>query len=464
MYRADHRPQLTFLEHFLDQEMALSPTLAYWDERLNDPAILAPFAPPCSPHRGRPTIPLATFVRLSVLRRLYDVGDEALCEEVRHNIQWRRFCHIPLRAPVPHPTTLVKLRKKLGPEVVHALNEVLAQQAQQRHLVRGRRWRQDTTVVEGDIHYPTDSRLLEDGVRQVTRIIRRLAAAGAAAADGFRDRGRSIHRRILAIAKVSRRRTDAARQDVRDLTAAIADRAAATQRAAQQVLEAVQAEIAAAGEAAADVLVRGRDHLAQATEVLGTVLTQTRQVLAGVKHLPDRVVSVFDPTARPIVKGKVGKPVEFGYKVAIDAGDDGFIVGWETAVGNRPDIRFVPPALDRHRRIFRRAPREAAMDRGYWDAQTVQDLEAADIYVAIPQRGKKSAARQTVERQRRFRRLQRWRAGGEGRIGLVKRRYQLRRSRYRGESGTDWWVGLGILAANLEWMRRHEGRRQAATA
>lgn len=191
--------------------------------------------------RGRPTIPLGLFGRLSVLRRLDDVGDEALCEEVRHNLQWRRFCHIPLHAPVPHPTTRVNLRKKLGPEVVHALHAVLTPQAPQRHLIRGRRGRQDTTVVESDIHYPPDRRLLEDGVRQVTRIVRRWAAAGTAAAAGFRDRGGSIQRRTLPIAKVSRRRTEAARQDVRDLTTAIADRAAATQRAAQKVWEAVQA-------------------------------------------------------------------------------------------------------------------------------------------------------------------------------------------------------------------------------
>ncbi len=376
MYRADRVPQLTFLETFLEQDMALSPTLAYWDACLDDPAVLAPFAKHFSATRGRPTVPLATFVRLSVWRRLYDVGDEALCAEVRHNLQWRRFCHIPLHAAVPHPTTLVKLRKKLGPEVVHALNDVLAQQAQRRHLIRGRRWRQDTTVVESDIHYPTDSRLLEDGVRRATRTVRRLAAAGVDAAQGFRDRARSIHRRILQIAKVARRRTDAAREEVQTITAAIADRAAAIERAAQAVLATVQAQVAAAGDAAADGLVRGRDRLAAATEALGSVLTQTRQVLGGTTHLPERVVSVVDPTARPFVKGKVGKPVEFGYKVAIDEVDDGFIVGWETAVGNRPDIRFLAPALARHRRLFRRAPREAAMDRGYWDRDTVQELEA----------------------------------------------------------------------------------------
>ncbi|MGC8489665.1 MAG: hypothetical protein ACP5QO_15805, partial [Clostridia bacterium] len=143
----------------------------------------------------------------------------------------------------------------------------------------------------------------------------------------------------------------------------------ATLRAAQQVL-------ATASDAAGAALGRGREALTQATEVLETVLTQTRHVLAGATHLSDRVVSVFDPTVRPIVKSKVGKPVEFGYKVAIDEVDHGFIVGWETAVGNRPDIRFLPRALDRHRRLFRRAPREAAMDRGYWDADTVADLDS----------------------------------------------------------------------------------------
>lgn len=109
----------------------------------------------------------------------------------------------------------------------------------------------------------------------------------------------------------------------------------------------------------------------------------------------------------------------------MDEADDGFIVGWATGVGNRPAIQVLALTLQRHAWLFGRAPREAGIDRGYWDRNTVHALETDHIYVARPKRGKKSAARQAVEPQPRLRRLQRWRAGGEARIGLVTRRYQL---------------------------------------
>ena len=126
--------------------------------------------------------------------------------------------------------------------------------------------------------------------------------------------------------------------------------------------------------------------------VLGQVLTQARRVLAGTTHIPDPVVSVVDPTARPIVKGKVGKPVEFGYKAALDEVDDGFIVGWETAVGNRPDIRFLPPALDRHRRLFQRPPGKR---RWTGTAGTGRPSRISKRSTSTcPKRGKKSTARQ----------------------------------------------------------------------
>lgn len=117
-------------------------------------------------------------------------------------------------------------------------------------------------------------------------------------------------------------------------------------------------------------------------------------MLDGAGPLPGCVVSVVDPTARPFVQGKVGKPVECGYKVAKDEPDDGFIVDWKTVVGTRSDIRLLPRALDRHRRIFRPVPRQGAMDQGYWDQDAVADLEEGGLFAAIPKRDKASAVRQ----------------------------------------------------------------------
>jgi transposase, IS5 family len=137
---------------------------------------------------GRPSVPVDTLLRLLDLKHRYGLGYESLCREVSDSIGWRRFCRIGLEGQVPHPTTLVKLVRRAGPEVITQLNTALLEKLAKDRLLRGRKLRVDTTVVEADIDYPTDADLLEQAVRKVGGLVRRIKAQGAATRTRFRDR------------------------------------------------------------------------------------------------------------------------------------------------------------------------------------------------------------------------------------------------------------------------------------
>jgi len=141
-------------------------------------------------------VPIPTLLRLLYLKHRYQLGYQTLCREVADSISWRRFCRIPLDQPVPHPTTVSKLVGRAGPEVIDQLNTALLGKLAGDKLLRGRKLRVDTTVVEADIDYPTDADLLEGAVRKLGGLVRRVKAQGAATRTRFRDRGRAAGRRI----------------------------------------------------------------------------------------------------------------------------------------------------------------------------------------------------------------------------------------------------------------------------
>jgi IS5 family transposase len=152
-------------------------------------------------------VPIETLLRLLYLKHRYGLGYESLCREVADSISWRRFCRIPLDRPVPHPTTLVKLVGRAGPETIEQLNAALVAKLAQDKLLRGRKLRVDTTVVEADIDYPTDADLLEQAVSKLGGLVRRVKGRGAASRTRFRDRGRAAGRRMKRLARTLRRRT-----------------------------------------------------------------------------------------------------------------------------------------------------------------------------------------------------------------------------------------------------------------
>ena len=430
--------------------LSLPAGLAEVDRLLDDPRFFEPFRPFFSPGSGRPSIPMETYLRLMFLRFRYRLGFETLCAEVADSLAWRRFCRIPLGAKVPHPTTLMKITSRCGPAAVEELNEALLARAAENKVVRLDKVRADTTVVEANVAYPTDSGLLARGVAKLARLSAKVKAAGLATRTKTRDRTRSVRRRAHDIGAWLRRRSDEAKEEVKVITgemAGIADAAVAEARAV--AVNARRGLRRAGGDASAKAaaLVAELERTATAVE---RVVAQTRIRMAG--EVPDgstRVVSLHDPDARPIAKGRLGRPVEFGYKAQVVDNADGIVLDHGVVTGNPPDAPMLVPAIERIRRRFGRAPRAVAADRGYGEAAVDAALLAVGVStVAIPRKGRPGAARQQTQRTRGFVKLVKWRTGCEGRISHLKHGYGWNRTRFDGIAGARTWCGWGVLAHN----------------
>jgi transposase, IS5 family len=451
--------------------LRLPDDLARVDALLDDPAFFAPFAPFFHPVLGRPCTPVECYLRLMFLKFRYRLGYESLCAEVSDSISWRRFCRIPLDGSVPHPTTLMKLTSRCGEAAVAGLNEALWAKAAGRKLLRTGRVRADTTVVPANVAYPTDSGLLARAIRRIAVTGRRIQAAGGARRTKVRDRSRSAGRRAHAIAMKLRSRAAQARDDKQAVAgrmtgelAGLAGRAAAEARRllanARRALRRAEAKAAALAAARVHDAAAGRrrarlrravNDLAELLEVTVTVAAQARQRLAG--DMPagaSRRVSLHDRDARPIAKGRLGKPVEFGYKAQVTDNDDGIIVDYAVEQGNPADGPQLAPAMER---VIKRAghkPKTVTADRSYGEKPVEDDLRRLGVrHVVIPRKGKPGKARQAAERRPAFRRTIKWRTGSEGRISALKRQYGWDRTRLDTIHGARTWTGYGVLAHNL---------------
>jgi len=396
-------------------------------------------------------VPIDTLLRLLYLKHRYRLGDESLCREVADSISWRRFCRIALDRPVPHPTTLVKLVRRAGPEVIEERNAALLHKLAAGKLLRARKLRVDTTVVEADIDYPTDADLLEHAVRKLGGLVRRVKARGAASRTRFRDRGRAAGRRMRQLARTLRRRSGVAMGEVDRLTGEVAAIARHTLRQVRVVAgNARRARTRRPGDGRLGRLVGELEETIAATQRL---LAQTDQRLGGNRVIPDRLVSLSDPDARPIRKGKPGHPTQFGYTLLVVEDERGFIADHQLQRGNPPDAPQLVPAIQRVIATTGRPPGTVVGDRGFGTAANDQAVEALGVKrVGLQRNGTPGKARLAVERTRRFRRLGNWRVGIEARISHLKRGFGLRRTRLRRLPGARTWVGLGIFVYNLQRM------------
>jgi IS5 family transposase len=448
--------QPTLWDAILPPELlVLSVELGRVDGLLDDPVFFAPFAAHFDARIGRPSIPMETYLRLMFLKFRYRLGYESLCREVGDSISWQRFCRIPFGTRVPHPTTLMKITTRCGDDAVAGLNEALLAKASQAKLLRTDKVRADTTVVEAAVAYPTDSGLLAKAIGSMARTVARIKAAGGAARTRVRDRRRSAGRRARSIAAKLRLRgeqqRDQAQGAVQRITGELAGIAEQAMREATAVIRnATRALRTATGQR------KGRLH--RAINALNTivgrterVVTQARSRLAGV--MPEsatRLVSLHDPDARPIRKGRLGKPVEFGYKAQIVDNADGVILDHNVERGNPPDAPQLAPAIKRITRRTGHTPRAVTADRGYGEASVERDLHDLGVRrVAIPRKSKPGAARRAFEHRRAFRDKVKWRTGSEGRINHIKRSYGWNRTELTSIHGARTWCGHGVFAHNL---------------
>jgi transposase, IS5 family len=403
---------------------------------------------PQSRRRGRLGTPVEVVIRMLMLKHLFDWSYDDLEREVRANLVYRMFTRIDA-GEVPDAKTILKIARALGPEIIEQLHRQVVEVAKRAGVTHGRRFRIDTTVVETNVHYPTDSTLLQDGVRVLTRTMQRASTALGDSPGRIRNRLRSVTRTVLMIAYQARsaKTRVAFVQSYRKLMAT----SRAVVRDATTMIHRLGQRIRTAGATMQPILQRAQDQLHAMRPIVHRVLAQTRaRVLGGDTHVPDKVLSIFEPHTETIRKGKIAKPNEFGKLVTIQESEHQIITAYEVHTTRPADVTLWTAALDRHQAIFGRAPDLAAGDRGFSSAKNEQAAVDRGVRrVVLPRRGPKAPARRAFERQRWFRRGQRWRVGCEGRISVLKRRHGLRRCRYHGVDGMHRWVGFGVIADNL---------------
>jgi IS5 family transposase len=421
--------------------------LAALDRLVADPALLAPVEAAWDAAArgfGRPTIPIERLLRMMVIKQRSGWGYETLVREVSDSLHLRRFCRIALSERVPDESTVRKLVRRLGPEVIEEITRAVIAKAttgERRFVVRAARI--DSTVVEADMRYPTDLGLAEDATRVLARAAAKAGGVGPGA-PRVRDRSRAVQRRLRRLNRTLAARTGQGKPTALRLTGEAGRLVERSIREARRVAEHLRRRARGRGAQAKLAAARRIDQLADRAS---TVARQIRRRLAG-ERISDRLVSIADPDARPIRKGKLRAPTEFGYVVQLAEvcentrrGARGLIVPATSQVGspNEPDLL---PATARELNRLGLRPRELALDGGFFPLGVAEQLPGPErVFVS---------GRQSAGSRRTDRRLARFRVGIEGRISHLKRRYGLKRSRLKGHRGARTWTAWAILAYNLD--------------
>lgn len=464
------RRQLNFAESLIAEEVSelWEDWMRHVDEVLEDEVLLNTIYEalarrwPMSRTRGRKGTPAEVVLRLLLLKHLRNWSYAILEREVRANLVYRQFTRVGAEK-VPDAKTLGKLGLALGPAVIEQIHQRVVAIARDKKIVEGRRLRVDTTVVETNIHYPTDSSLLGDAVRVLTRTMKRIARLAGAAGEKLRDRTRSVRHRLIEIGRASRSRSEQGKAKLKHtyqkLLALTGRVVAQAQRFAGEVAAGVKRGRSRGHQA---LLEASRQYLETMIPRAKQVIRQTRErIIRGNVHLAGKIVSLFEPHTEVIRKGKAAKPTEFGKMIKIQEAEGQIIIHYEAYEERPNDVDLLLPALEIHRQRLGRVPRLATADAAFFSTENEGGAHALGVKrLSIPNRSTKSAQRKQLEKKRWFRNGQKWRTGSEGRISLVKRRHGLNRCRYKGQHGMQRWVGLGVIGDNLI----NIGRALAASA
>jgi|SRR4051794_40264386 len=439
-------------------ELRFEPELAELDLLLEDDELFEHVKADLSrrwPHTtvtGRPSTPVEVVLRMLVIQHLYAWSYAQAEHFIGDSLVLRQFCRLGVE-PMPHHTTLMRWANAIQPQTLHALLDRVTDLARSRKVTRGRKLRIDSTVVETTIRHPSDSGLLADGVRVLSRIVKRagaLLAPGHIGAPLFRDRTRTakrLARRIHASAAQSRATGAPERTSLYERLLRVTRATLAQAAEVQRLLKRRRSTAAK----------RLRVELTRFEPLVQQVCAQAqRRVLGGeAVAAAEKLVSLFEPHTAVIRRGKLPLPTEFGSKLMLDEVDGGLVTRYAVLAGNPPDAPNLPESLAHHRVAFGDVPAVLAGDRGFSTNANEQLAQSCGVRcVALPRQGPLTSSRTHIEQQPRFRSACRFRAGIEGRISVLKRRFGLRRCRYHGPNGMERWVGWGILAHNLRQISR----------
>jgi IS5 family transposase len=456
----DRYEPVNLLELIPQLRLQMEPELAQLDRLLDDDEIFlrikADFSKrhPNSERLGRRSTPVEVILRMLIVRRLYDWSFEQTERNVSDSLVLRQFCRLYLE-PAPDDTTLIRWANVIGPKTLEGLNERAVALAFERKLTRGRKLRTDGTVVETNISHPTDSSLLNDGVRVLGRLMGKAKEILGVSGEVFRNRTRSAKRLARSIAEGARwRRGEEAKEASKAAYRRLLGVARASLKQATKVQQMLRSQAHLGGRLA--------DELERFEGLLERVVEQTeRRVLSGQSvAASEKLVSLFEEHTAIIARGKAAKRTEFGRKVWLSEVEGGIVSGYRILEGNPSDEKQLLPTLEDHLRQFGGPPRLVAADRGVYSSANEEAAREMGVKrVALPKKGAKDAQRQRHEQQGWFRRARRFRAGVEGRISAMKRRGYLGRCRDKGEEGFGRWIGWGVLSSNLHAIARAQAAR-----
>lgn len=407
---------------------------------------------PNSATRGRKGTPAEVAMRMLVLKHMRNWSFDILEREVRANMVYRIFTRVGAEK-VPDAKTLARIERALGPEVFRRVHDRIVGIAREQKVVKGRRMRIDTTVTETNIHYPTDSSLLGDGVRVLTRTMKRIVEISGNVGERVRDRMRSVSHRVMEIARTSRSRAqnqgkERLQHAYRRLLNGTGQVVAQAKRIANEVANGIKRSRKRGDQLRLQAL---QAELEKMTPLVQQVMRQTKaRILRNDVHASDKIVSLFETATQIIRKGKASKPTEFGRLIKIQEAENQIITDYEVCDQRPADNTLLVKSIEVHQQKLGRVPHTVATDAAFYSQANETAAKKMGVQrVAIPNRSTKSKERRLLQKQRWFRKAQAWRTGCEGRISLLKRRHGLNRCRYRGDDGMKRWVGLGVIADNL---------------
>jgi transposase, IS5 family len=453
------RAQLSFGDGLITEEVSdlREGWMGHADQILADEDIITPVYEalakrhPKSRSCGRPAAPAEMVLRLLVLKHVRNWSYQVLEREVRANLVYRDFTRVGA-GKTPDAKTMGRWGLVVGPDVIKQVQARLLKIAQEKGVVAGRRMRVDTTVVETNIHYPTDSSLMGDGVRVLTRTMKTITEIAGDVGTKLRDRSRSVKLRVLDIARAARAKGP---QNQEKLKGAYGKLLSATSRVVGQAKRFAK-EIAVGVKRASDVMGQlALDALRQAIDEMvprvRQVMKQARaRIFRGETRTEGKIVSLFEPSTEVIRKGKAAKPTEFGKMIKLQEAENQIVVDYEVYDQRPHDSDLLIPAINAHQATLGRVPHLVAADAAFYSAKNEAAAKVKGVKrVCVPNRSTKSPERKREQKKRWFRNGQKWRTGCEGRISVAKRRHGLNRCRYRGEAGMKRWVGLGVIADNL---------------
>lgn len=413
---------------------------------------------------GRYGIAPDRVLRCIVLQKLKGWSLRQLERELRCGLTYRNFTRFD-HDRIPRYSTFSRTFATVGEDVVHRIHERVVERARREGIAHGRRLRTDTTVTESNVHYPTDSTLLQDGVRVLTRAVERLADECTSGAIKMVDRTRATKHRVLEIARAAKAFTDGSRTRLQEGYRGLLEIARAVVRKAKEIVRSVEAGgVKISGDVRRVVVSKAR--IAHFAPLVEKVIAQTKaRVFGGNTRVVDKILSIFEVHTQVIRKGKAHKPTEFGRLVRIDEIENGVVSEYEVKHGNPADVEDFVPAVRRHKEIFGRAPHMATGDRGFFSAENERAARELGVKkVVLPARGRLSATRRKQQKQRWFRRALRWRGGIEARIGILKHRFGMARQHSKGARGFARDVGWSVVTQNLVTIARTRTKATRAGA